>query len=322
MTPKQPQAKVLSAYELMQMFPDEQTAVDYLSAILWPNGPVCPHCGSGQNYPHKSKKFFHRCHGCGKDFSIRVGTIFENSKIPLHKWLYAMYLIVTSRKGVSSLQLSKELGITQKSAWFLEQRIRAACGNQEVKMLFGFIEVDEAYLGGLEKNKHNNKKLKKGRGTVGKTPVFGMRNRLTGRVVAEVVDSTDAATLQGKIKKAVAPGSIIFTDEHASYNGLSASFVHKSVKHSAKQFVDGLAHTNGIESVWAVLKRGFYGIYHSFSQKHMQLYVDEFAFRLNEGNCKIDTVDRLKSLVQGMKGKRLTYGLLKSGNYYRLNPKP
>lgn len=315
---KQPAAKVLSTYEVIQMFPDEQAAVDYLSKILWPLGPVCPYCQSDRNSPCKGKKHFHQCKDCRKFFTIRVGTIFERSHVPLHKWLLAMYLIVTERKGVSSLQLSKQLGITQKSAWFLEQRIRVAMGNQGVKMLLGFIEVDEVYLGGLEKNKHASKKLNQGRGPVGKTPVFGLRNRINGQVVAKVVESTDAATLQGEINKTVGYGSTIFSDEHASYNGLSDTFrfQHKTVNHSAKQFVDGMATTNSVESVWALLKRGFYGIYHSFSAKHTQLYVDEFTFRLNEGNCKIDTVKRLRSLIQGTKGKRLTYKLLKSGLYY------
>ena len=219
-----------------------------------------------------------------------------------------MYLLVTSRKGISSLQLSKEIGITQKSSWFLLQRIRAACGNQTEKILSGIIEIDETCLGSLEKNKHEHKKLKAGRGHVGKTAVMGMKAR-NGQVVAKVMPAINFWTAEPIIESSVVAGSTICTNEHGAYRGLDIRYpyTHKTVKHSAKQFVDGIAHTNGIESVWAVLKRGFYGTYHSFSKKHTGLYVDEFVFRLNEGNCRIDTVDRLKSLVKGVPGQRLTY---------------
>jgi transposase-like protein len=220
--------------------------------------------------------------------------------------------MVTARKGVSSLQLSKENGVTHKTAWFLEHRIRTACGNQIEKMLSRIVEVDETYIGGIEKNRHASKKRRVGRGPAGKVAIVGLRDR-TGQVIAKVAKATDSETLQGAIMQSTVPGSTVCTDEHRSYIGLSATFTHMTVNHSAKQFVDMMASTNGVESFWAVLKRGYYGTFHSFSEKHIPRYVHEFVFRMNEGNCAIDTVDRLKALVRGTKNQRLTYQMLTQG---------
>lgn len=236
---------------------------------------------------------------------MRTGTIFERSHVPLDKWLYAIYLLVTAQKGISSLQLSKEIGVTQKTAWFMLARLRKACGNGNDALLSGIIEADETFLGGKEANKHEQKKRYAGRGPVGKTPVLGMRER-GGRSNAVVVEKVDSNTIKGHVEGRLAPGSNLYTDEHAAYKSV-AGLNHQSVNHSAKQFVDGMAHTNGIESVWAVLKRGFYGTYHHFSQKHTQSYVDEFTFRLNEGNVRELTMGRIDALLNRSVGVRVTY---------------
>jgi transposase-like protein len=298
----------ISTFELFAMFPDQETARTYLEGRLWPNGPRCPVCGMGERITARDEGFY-RCNQCKEDFTVRTGTIFERSHVPLHKWIYAMYQLVTARKGISSMQLAKEIGITQKSAWFVLHRLREACG-PKLEKLRGIIEIDETYVGGIEANKHRSKKLKAGRGTIGKTPVLGMRER-GGRTVAMTVESTDKDTIQATIHQNVEAGSTLHTDEGGAYKGIGdAGFGHDTVNHSASEFVRGDVTTNGIESVFAVLKRGLIGVYHHASPKHLDRYVDEFSFRLNEGNVKNHTLTRLDSFVDGVAGKRLTYKAL------------
>jgi transposase-like protein len=301
----------ISTFQLFERFPDAESARLYLEGRLWPAGPICPECKSGERItPRKSG--YYRCNACPNDytFTVRTGTIFERSHVPLHKWVYAMYLLVTSRKGVSSLQMAKEIGVTQKTSWFMLQRLREACGSDPLcggGKLGGDVEVDECFIGGKEANKHERKRLHAGRGGVGKIAVIGLRER-GGRTVAMPIPDRSMGTMQSVVHAAVEVGSRVFTDEHAGYTDMDGLFFrHETVNHADKEYVRGDAHTNGIESVWAVLKRGLHGVYHHASRKHLHRYVDEFTFRLNAGNVARHTLDRLDSFVDGVVGRRITY---------------
>lgn len=302
----------ISTFKIFELFPDDEAARLYLESRLWPGGPVCPVCKSGERVGvwNESKPGFYRCYACREYFTVRTNTIFERSHIPLRKWLYAMYLMVTARKSVSSLQMAKEIGVTQKSAWFMMHRIREACGDDET-ILSGQIEIDEAYIGGKEANKHERKKLKLGRGPVGKTPVMGLRQR-HGKTILLPVCDTEAGTLQAVIHARVEQGSTLHTDETKSYAGMDGLFFrHKTVNHSAGEYVkrdiDGDVHVNSVESAWAVLKRGIHGTFHHISVGHVGRYVNEFAWRLNDGNVRRHTTKRLDSLVERVCNRRLTY---------------
>ena len=289
--------------QLFEMFPDDATAEKWFVESRWPAGVLCAYCYSDNvktDAAHPTMPF--RCNCCNKLFSVKTNSVMHSSKLGYQKWAIAIYLVTTSLKGVSSMKLHRDLGITQKSAWHMLQRIRKAYDDISV-MFGGESEVDESYFGGKEKNKHAKDKLNAGRGTVGKTAVVGMKNRHTNQVQAEVVQTTDKETLQDFVVKHTTPEAVVYTDEARAYSGLPRE--HQTVGHGVGEYVREQAHTNGMESFWSMLKRGYTGTYHHISPKHLHRYVDEFSGRHNMR--PLDTVDQMEAVVRQAVGKRLRY---------------
>lgn len=270
-----------SLFSVMEYFTTDQICKQTIAQSRWSDGDVvCPYCGGHQCHLCKDNRYL--CKHCNHKFNVTVGTIFENTKISLRKWFIAMYLISSHKKGIASHQLARDIKVTQKTAWFILQKVRTLYG-QTVNELSGEVECDEAYIGGREKNKHESKKTEgtQGRSTKTKTPVFGMIER-GGKLVAKKVKNTQGNTLSPIIRQIVKPGSRIFTDEFIGYKSLyDSEYTHAIVHHNAKEFVVGDAYTNSIEGFWGQLKRSIFGIYHFVSAKYLQRYVDEAVFRYN-----------------------------------------
>ena len=302
--------KGISMMELYQMFPTEEFAVKWFESMLWPNGRKCGHCGSDKTCIASHKKMPYWCKSCRSYFSVRTGTVLANSRLPLQKWVFGLYLFTTNLKGVSSMKLHRELNITQKTAWFMLHRLRLSwkvAGLDE--KLKGPTEVDETYSGGKERNKHESRKLKSGRGAIGKTAIVGIKDRETNRVVAKVVTDVKKPTLQEFIKDNVDPEAEVFTDNNTAYNGLKNK---ESVNHSIGEYVRGMVHTNGIESFWSIFKRAHKGTYHKMSPKHLQRYVDEFVGR--HYSRPASTIEQMGGIVKMATGKDLTYKKLIADN--------
>jgi transposase-like protein len=292
--------------EAILYYSDLDIATKTFAALRWPDGPICPYCQSKESYYAPSRRIW-KCKTCRKQFSPKVGTICEDSAIGLDKWLTAMWLIASNKNGISSHELHRAIGVTQKSAWFMLQRIRLAMQTGTFEKAGGKVEVDETFIGGKARNMHKHIRAKKITGTGGKdkTAVIGVLER-GGKVRVSVIDSRRKKPLQNHVRDHVHPGAEVFTDALKSYEGLDAEFVHQIVDH-AVAYVEGHVHTNGLENFWSLLKRTLGGTYVSVKPYHLFRYLDEQAFRFNERKNEHGDGGRFRKVIAGCSGKRLTY---------------
>jgi len=289
-------SEVNSILDLVKNFPDEQSCVDHLEKLRWNGNVVSPFDPSSKVYNCKGNRY--KCKNTGKYFNVKTATLFDNTKMDLQKWFLAIWIVTSHKKGISSLQLGRDLNITQKSAWFMLQRIRNCFGLNDNNQLDNEVEVDEAYVGGKDKKTKN--------GGSEKTPVIGMVER-DGKVKAKAIENTTYSTLSRKLINNVKSGAKLYSNEYVSYRGMARVYDHQVVKHSSHQYVNGRVHTNTIEGFWSLLKRGIFGIYHFTSKRHLQMYVDEFVFRY--GTRKGSESERF-NLFLGNIDRRLTYNQL------------
>jgi len=292
-----------SILELIHAFPNEQACIEHLEELRWNGYVVSPFDSTSKVYKCKNHKY--RCKNTGKYFNVKTDTLFDNTKIELQKWFLAIWLVTSHKKGISSLQLSKDIDVTQKTAWFMLQRIRKCFDIENNNDLDNTVEVDETYIGGKNKNRHSKNKIdgSQGRSAKDKTPVVGMVER-NGKLNAYKVTDVKSQTLTAEIIRNVKETASLYTDEWLGYKGISRIYDHSIVKHNQGQYVHGRIHTNTIEGFWSLLKRGIVGIYHFTSKKHLQNYVDEFVFRYNTRDYK--EADRFNMLLENI-GVRTTY---------------
>lgn len=296
--------------EAIRYFSDPMICIEAVSKAKWPNGPECPKCGSQKLSFVKTRKTW-TCLSCRKQFSVKVGTIFEDSPVGLDKWLTAMWMMSACKNGVSSYEIADALQITQKTAWFMMHRIRYAVHNGTINKMSGTVEADETFIGGAARFMHKHKRDEKvhGRGPGGKEIVFGLLERNTGKIRVHHVATRRKGELTGLVREHVRKGSEVMTDELLSYDGLDADYRHKVINH-AEKYVDGNVHTNRMENFWSLLKRGIKGTYVSVEPFHLFRYLDEQAFRYNER--ELTSQQRFQKVLDAVGGKRLDWNTLTS----------